>query len=82
MKSITISALKWTERFESVKGSYYDSVAEIYAPSEIKEKEICNELFSKGWRNIETTNTILLLFEKERHVIRIYRIWFNRRTKR
>ncbi|MCR6108656.1 hypothetical protein HXA34_20385 [Salipaludibacillus agaradhaerens] len=75
MKYITISALKWSEQFNRVNGSYYDYAAEIYAPSEAKEREIRNELFSKGWRAIETKNTILLLFEKERHIIRIFRLW-------
>lgn len=75
MKRITISALKWSAQFERANGSYYDYAAEIYAPSETKEREICRELVSKGWRNIETSNSILLVYEKERHIIRIFRIW-------
>lgn len=74
MKKILISAIKWTAEFDSVKGSYYDKAAEIYSPSESKEKEIVNELVLKGWRKIETDNGILV-FEKDRHVIRIYSVW-------
>lgn len=74
MKSITISAIKWSTDFERVNGNYYDYAAEIYSPSESKEKEINSELLSKGWRKIETNNGITV-FEKERHVLRIFRVW-------
>lgn len=74
MKSVRVSAIKWSANFERVNGSYYDYAAEIYAPSEPKEVEICDELLSKGWRKIETNNGIII-FEKDRHILRIFRIW-------
>ncbi|MGX1266634.1 hypothetical protein RKD55_004578 [Rossellomorea marisflavi] len=74
MKSVMISAIKWAAKFEQADGSYYDYVADAYSPSETKEKEITSELLSKGWRKIDTNNG-MTVFEKERHVLRISRIW-------
>jgi hypothetical protein len=74
MKSSRFKSINWVAEFEPINGSYYDYVAEIYSPSEAKEKDICNELLKKGWRKIETGNGILV-FEKDRHVIRIFPIW-------
>lgn len=74
MKSIHLRTINWSAQFGSVGGSYYDRVAEVYAPSETKEIDIGNELISKGWRKVETNNGIAV-FEKEKHIVRVFRIW-------
>ncbi|KMK75412.1 hypothetical protein [Alkalihalobacillus pseudalcaliphilus] len=74
MKYIYLKTINWSERFESVKGSYYDYVATIYASSKEKEKEIIEELTLKGFREIKTNNGILV-FEKHRHVVRLWRFY-------
>lgn len=74
MKYVRIGIIEWVEKFKEVKGSYYDYVAEIYSTSKLKEDMIRGELKSKGWREIETNNDIAV-FEKDRHVIRIFKLW-------
>lgn len=75
MKRITISALKGSATFDKVRGSYYDYAAEIYSSSKDKENEIRRELLSKDWREIQTSDSILSVFLKDRHIIRMVSIW-------
>lgn len=74
MKSIYIKAINWAEKFEEVDGSYYDYVASVYASSKEKKKEIMDELLRKGWEKIDT-NTGIVVFEKDKHIIRLYRLY-------
>ncbi|WP_142301356.1 hypothetical protein [Shouchella clausii] len=74
MKSIYIKAINWAEKFEEVDGSYYDYVANVYATSKEKKKEIIDELLRKSWRKINTNNDIIV-FEKDKHIIRLYRLY-------
>lgn len=64
----------WVINFEKVKGSYYDYVGKTYASSHEAEDRLGQFLSKKGWRYIPTRNPLLLLWEKERHIIRCYRI--------
>lgn len=75
MRGITISAIKGSATFEKLRGSYYDYAAEIYSSSEVQENQIRCELLSKGWREVQASDSILSVFLKDRHIIRIYSIW-------
>lgn len=74
-KSIRIGTINWHEKFEEVKGSYYDYVCSVSSFDEVTHSKITEELISKGWREVFTSNDDLSLFEKERHVIRLNKIW-------
>lgn len=74
MKSVYLNTIKWSASFEDVDGSYYDHVAELYSTSKYVEDGIRNDLINQGWREIKTNNGIKV-FEKERHIVRIYRLY-------
>ncbi|GAB2553556.1 hypothetical protein [Gracilibacillus alcaliphilus] len=74
LKSIRLKSINWNEEFHESMGSYYDYVAEVYSPSEVKHKEMCKELINKGWVNVKT-NIGITVYLKNRHIIRIFPIW-------
>lgn len=74
LKSVYLRSIKWGEKFEGVNGSYYDYVAQVSAFSKEVEKNMRNDLLIQDFREIKTNNNVLV-FEKERHVVRIYRIY-------
>lgn len=74
LKYIRLACINYNEQFEDVNGSYYDYVATFYSTSAEKEQAMKNELASRGWREIPTTNGVIV-FVQDRHVIRILRIW-------
>lgn len=74
LKHIRLACINYNEQFEDVNGSYYDYVATFASLSAAKEQAMKNELIRKGWREIPTTNGVIV-FEQERHVVRILRIW-------
>lgn len=72
MKSIYLKPIKWSEKFEERKGSYYDYVAEFTVFGEQKIKEVRDTLLNYyQFREIKTNNGVLV-FEKDRHVVRIF----------
>lgn len=71
MKYVYLKTFRWSEKFKEVKGSYYDYVAEILAFSKEREDSIRNDLLNQGFREIKTNNGILV-FEKARHIVRIF----------
>ena len=75
LKSIRISAINWCAQFEDAKGIYYDYVASIYSSDKESHANIIQELLSKGWDSIETSNDDISIFEKDRHIIRVSKIW-------
>lgn len=71
---IRLKAIDYVYRWEEVKGSYYDYVITAYSPNRLQHAALRTELFNKGWREIKT-NTGVEVFEQNRHIIRIDKIW-------
>lgn len=75
LKSIRIGVINWCAQFEDVKGSYYDYAASIYSSDKESHANIIQELLSKGWSSIETSSDFISVLEKDRHIIRVSKIW-------
>jgi hypothetical protein len=74
MKSIMLRSINRWEEFEPVNGDYYDYVAKFVALSEENLHRMCNELRRRRWQEVKTNNGIVV-FLKDRHVVRIYPMW-------
>lgn len=74
IKSIRVACVNWCIKFTDAKGRYYDYVATMYASNEANYKAISAELQGKGWKEIETSDTLLTVFGKDRHIIRITKL--------
>lgn len=75
MKSIYLEPIQFVAKFEPAKGTYYDHVAEIYTSSLRTEIALQFYLLKKGWNFIKPTWGGLVIFEKDRHIIRATRLW-------
>lgn len=75
LKSIRISAVNWNAQFDDAKGSYYDYVASLYSNNKESHTRIIQELINKGWRSIDTSNNDISILEKDRHIIRVSKLW-------
>lgn len=75
MKPIFIRPINFAASFHRVKGSYYDFVAEIYTPSQEVELAVTSYLQDRGWQKIQPKDTLLVIYEKDRHIIRCGRVW-------
>jgi hypothetical protein len=74
MKFIMLRSINWCEEFEPANGDYYDYVAKFVALSEEKLNMMCNELRRRRWQEVKTNNGIVV-FLKDKHVVRIYPMW-------
>ncbi|GEM_PF-5275685 len=75
LKSIRISTINWNVQFEEADGSYYDYVASLYSNDNESHLNIIRELLNKGWRSINTSNNDISILEKDRHIIRVLKLW-------
>ncbi|WP_107842025.1 hypothetical protein [Metasolibacillus meyeri] len=75
LKSIRISAINWNTQFDDANGSYYDYVASLYSNDKESHASITQELLGKGWRIVENSDSSLSILEKDRHIIRLSKLW-------
>lgn len=74
-KGMKIRTINWHTNFEKVPGSYYDYVCSISSFDEETHLKISVELTGDGWREVTTRNNALSLFEKNKYLIRLHKIW-------
>lgn len=75
LKSIRVGTINWHAPFAEVKGSYYDYVATISSKHRSTHLDILTELYGKGWNRVITFDNSLSIVEKDRHIIRILKLW-------
>jgi hypothetical protein len=75
VKKIWIKYINYAVELEPRNGSYYDWVAETWTNSFEQEQLVTKFLEDKGWQTIRTSDSLLIIYLKDRVIIRADRFW-------